>query len=108
MSSNTRKKGGQGERARRHTELETLLSEVSDQVKALRKELKKSKENERPEDGPLLTREEASDFLRVSTRTLDDMAAAGEIQPVHIRGRVLYHRETLEAFIRRCSREGGR
>lgn len=54
----------------------------------------------------LLTREEAAERLRISTRTLDDMEAAGEIQAVRVRGRVLYHPETLEAFIRRCSREG--
>lgn len=56
----------------------------------------------------LLTREETADRLRISVRTLDDMADAGEIQPVRIRGRVLYHPEAVDAFIQRCAGEGGR
>jgi hypothetical protein len=32
------------------------------------------------------------------------MEEAGEIQAVRIRGRVLYHRETLDAYIQRQSR----
>jgi excisionase family DNA binding protein len=64
-----------------------------------------------PDDAPanrLLSREEAADRLRISVRTLDDMEAAGEIQPVRIRGRVLYHPEALEAFIRRNAGGGRR
>lgn len=48
----------------------------------------------------LLTRDEAASHLRISTRTLDTMEAAGEISSVRIRGRVLYHRDALNEFIR--------
>jgi hypothetical protein len=44
--------------------------------------------------------------LGISERTLDDMADRGEIQPVRIRGRVLYAPDTLDAFIRRKAGEG--
>lgn len=56
----------------------------------------------------LLTRQEAADRLRVSTRTLDDLEASGRLQAVRIGRRVLYHPETLDAFIRQQSREGRR
>lgn len=79
--------------------LRSLISEVREEVQALREELV-----EQPSDSQLLTREEAADHLRISVRTLDDMEEAGEIQAVRIRGRVLYHRETLDAYIQRQSR----
>lgn len=79
--------------------LRSLISEVREEVQALREELR-----EQPSDSQLLTREEAADYLRISVRTLDDMEEAGEIQAVRIRGRVLYHRETLDAYIQRQSR----
>lgn len=68
---------------------------------ALREEVQALRHREAP-DGPkaLLTREQAAERLSISTRTLDDMAEAGEIEPVRIRGRVLYHPDTLTAYIR--------
>lgn len=77
------------------SDLRSLVSEVREEVQALREELVGH-----PQQTQLLTREEAADHLRISTRTLDDMEEAGEIQAVRIRGRVLYHRETLDAYIR--------
>ncbi|MCS3632653.1 excisionase family DNA binding protein [Salinibacter ruber] len=76
-----------------------LLSDLRGNLKAVQEALG----DQEPES--LLTRNEAADRLRISTRTLDDMADAGEIQPVRIRGRVLYAPETLKAYIRR--RAGG-
>jgi excisionase family DNA binding protein len=56
----------------------------------------------------LLTRHEAADRLRVSTRTLDDLEASGRLQAIRIGRRVLYHPATLDAFIRQQSREGSK
>lgn len=75
-------------------DLRALISKVREEVQALREELIGHTPTTQ-----LLTRDEAADYLRISTRTLDDMEEAGEIQAVRIRGRVLYHRETLEAYI---------
>lgn len=80
--------------------LRGLITEIREEVKALKEELLGETEKSQ-----LLTREEASGYLRISTRTLDDMEEAGEIQATRIRGRVLYHREILDAFIRRQSRK---
>ncbi|BBO31947.1 helix-turn-helix domain-containing protein [Lacipirellula parvula] len=41
-----------------------------------------------------LTKQEAADFLNVSLRTLDRL----DIAKVKIRGRVLYRRDTLDAW----------
>jgi len=81
------------------SDLRSLLSEIRDDIRALRKELV-----DRPIDPQLLTREEAAEHLRISVRTLDTLEDAGEIGAIRIRGRVLYHRETLDAFLRRRSR----
>lgn len=88
-----------------------LLRELQDRIRTIGEKLDRlhdalqSIPHEKAADR-LLNREEAADRLRISTRTLDDMAAAGEIQPVRIRGRVLYHPDTLDAFIRRHAGEG--
>lgn len=81
------------------SDLRSLISEVREEVQALREELVGHSQKSQ-----LLTREEAADHLRISTRTLDDMEEAGEIQAVRIRGRVLYHKETLDAFIQNQAR----
>lgn len=88
-------------------ELRVLVDGLREEVHALREEVQALRRKESPE-GPdaLLTREEAAERLGISERTLDDMADRGEIQPVRIRGRVLYAPETLEAFIRRKAGEG--
>ena len=88
-------------------ELRALVDGLREDVQALRDEVRALRRREAP-DGPdtLLTREEAAERLCISTRTLDDMAEAGEIQPVRIRGRVLYAPETLQAYIRRRAGEG--
>lgn len=86
-----------------------LVEGLREEVHALREEVQALRRKEAPE-GPeaLLTREEAAERLSISTRTLDDMADRGEIQPVRIRGRVLYSPDTLDAYIRRKARGGGR
>lgn len=76
------------------SDLRSLMSEIREEVQALREELL-----DQPSKTQLLTRQEAADHLRISVRTLDDMEEAGEINAKRIRGRVLYHRETLNAFI---------
>ena len=88
--------------------LRALVDGLREDVQALRNEVQALR-GEAP-DGPdaLLTREEAAERLRISTRTLDDMAEAGEIQPARIRGRVLYSPNTLDSFVRGRARGGGR
>lgn len=78
-----------------------LIDGLRDEVASIREEVRALREEFTP-SGPngLLTREEAAERLRISTSTLDDMADMGEIQPTRIRGRVLYHPETLDAFMR--------
>lgn len=49
----------------------------------------------------LLTRQETADKLRISTSTLDDLRAMDEIKATKIRGRVLYHPDTVEAYVRK-------
>lgn len=88
-------------------ELRALVDGLREDVQALREEVTALRRREAP-DGieALLTREEAAERLGISERTLDDMADAGEIKPVRIRGRVLYAPDTLDAFIRRKAGEG--
>ena len=88
-------------------QLRALVDGLREDVQALREEVQALRRKESPE-GPdaLLPREEAAETLGISVRTLDDLAEAGEIQPVRIRGRVLYAPDTLEAFVRRKAGEG--
>jgi len=88
-------------------ELRALVEGLRKEVHGLREEVQALRRKESP-DGPdaLLTRGEAAERLGISERTLDDMADRGEIQPVRIRGRVLYAPETLQAYIRRRAGEG--
>ena len=88
-------------------ELQDHVRGLREEVQALQDEVTALRRKEAP-DGPnaLLHRKEAAEVLGISVRTLDDMAEAGEIQPVRIRGRVLYAPETLEAYIRRRAGEG--
>lgn len=88
-------------------EIRSLLRGLREEVHALREEVS-SLRGSTAESDALLTREEAADRLRISTRTLDDLEASGRLQAVRIRRRVLYHPAALAAFIRQQSREGGR
>lgn len=47
-----------------------------------------------------LTVAEASELIGVSTGTIYTMARTGEIPSVKVRGRVLFHREKLEQWLR--------
>lgn len=84
-------------------EIRGVIRELRDEVRTYRKDVQKHRSDE---NKSLLTRQEAADRLRISTRTLDDREAAGEVQAIRIGGRVLYHRDALDAYIRRCGREG--
>jgi len=83
-----------------------LLSGLRREVNALREELQTLRGTD--SDDALLTREEAAERLRISTRTLDDLEASGRLQAVRIGRRVLYHPATLDAYVRSCTGEGGR
>ena len=77
-----------------------ILNEVLSELRDLREEVAELRSGGSRQD-QLLTREEAADRLRISTSTLDDMRDMGEIQATKVRGRVLYHPDTIDAFIRR-------
>lgn len=53
----------------------------------------------------LLTRKEAAQFLRVSLRKIDALAAEGEIRPAKLgatsRARVVYDQDELERYVRK-------
>jgi excisionase family DNA binding protein len=90
-------------------ELRDLVEGLREEIQTLRAEVTALRRREAPDcPDALLPREEAAEVLGISVRTLDDMAEAGEIQPVRIRGRVLYAPETLEAYIRRRAGEGSK
>jgi excisionase family DNA binding protein len=82
--------------------------EIRKDLRELRKEVRAVREQVEglngTDDTGLLPRDDAADRLGISTRTLDTLEAAGEIQAVRIRGRVLYHPDTIDAFIRRAAR----
>lgn len=86
-------------------EIRSLLHGLRQEVQAIRKDID-SIRGENDSGDALLTRDEAADRLRISTRTLDDIEASGRLQAVRIGRRVLYHPATLDAFIRRQAGEG--
>lgn len=77
-----------------------ILTELRSELQELREEVAELRSTRRDSD-QLLTRQEAAECLRISTSTLDDMRDLGEIQATKIRGRVLYHPDTVAAYIRR-------
>jgi excisionase family DNA binding protein len=92
--------GGDGSKILTTDDLESLQVEVA----ALRAKIDALS---RTPESPLLNREEASEYLRLSVRTLNTIVAEGELCPIRIRGRVLFHIDTLNAYIRsRAEREG--
>lgn len=50
----------------------------------------------------LLTRLEAAEFLRLSPRKVDQLAASGELPKVKIGACVRFYRDDLEAFVAGC------
>jgi len=87
---------------------ETLYRHLRSLQKDVHSILSKLDQLDGTDPDALLTRQEAADRLRVSTRTLDDLEASGRLQAIRIGRRVLYHPATLDAFIRQQSREGDR
>ena len=83
-------------------DLRQVIHSLHEELKNLRAEITQLTSN--ASSGALLTREEAADQLRVSVRTLDDLEASGRLRAVRIGRRVLYHPDTLDAFIRQQSR----
>ena len=57
---------------------------------------------------PLLTYQEAADYLRVSPATVDRLVRAAEISSVLIRGRRLFRILDLDKYIRDHSIPGGK
>ena len=54
----------------------------------------------------LLTKEEVAERLNVSPRTVDTLAAAGELPKVQVRRCVRFTPGAVDAYIRRQAREG--
>lgn len=53
-----------------------------------------------PERWPgLLSKNEAAEYLGVSPKTIGRMKALGQIRSVSLRGKILYRRSELDAFI---------
>jgi excisionase family DNA binding protein len=52
----------------------------------------------------LLTRKEAAQYLRISTRTLDRLRAAKHLPTVRVRGLVRVRQQELDAFVARSTR----
>jgi excisionase family DNA binding protein len=57
---------------------------------------------------PLMTYQEAAEYLRISLATIDRMVRAGEISSVLIRGRRLFRIADLNDYIRAHSISGGK
>jgi excisionase family DNA binding protein len=57
---------------------------------------------------PLMTYQEAANYLRISLATIDRMVRAGEISSVLIRGRRLFRIRDLDEYIRSHSIPGGK
>lgn len=77
------------------------LLDLRQEIEELREDLgDDDKDPNEDHDPGLLDRDEAADWLGVSTRTLDDLEEAGRISSIRIGRRVLYHPETLQAFVR--------
>jgi excisionase family DNA binding protein len=57
---------------------------------------------------PLMTYQEAAEYLRISLATIDRMVRAGEISSVLIRGRRLFRITDLNDYIRAHSISGGK
>jgi len=89
------------------TEIRELIAALRADVRDLREEVQALR-SDSPKDGEsaLLTRQETADRLGISTRLLDDLADQGEIEPVRIKGRVLYEPEEVAGFVRSRAGEG--
>lgn len=81
-----------------HEEIRALHDRLDEVMRLLQ-------QDDTGEDDTLLTRKQAANRLSVSMRTLDTLEADGEIRAIRIRGRVLYHPDALDAFIRQCARQ---
>ena len=57
---------------------------------------------------PLMTYQEAAEYLRISLATIDRMVRAGEISSVLIRGRRLFRIADLNDYIRAHSISGSK
>jgi excisionase family DNA binding protein len=89
-------------------EIRDVLSCLRDEVREVREQVQSLlTERSVDRDKSLLSREEAAERLGISTRLLDDLADQGEIDPVRIRGRVLYRPDTLHAYVRQDAEEDG-
>lgn len=49
----------------------------------------------------LLFRNEASKYLRCSTRTIDRLRRRGELKWFKLKGRIVLRKESIEAYIKR-------
>jgi len=97
MQSNRSRSSGQDQPA--DANLRDQIQSLLGKVNSLEEKIEQLDE-EKDLSHHLLTRHEAADRLRVSTRKLDDLEASGRLQAIRIGRRVLYHPDTLEAFVR--------
>ena len=58
-----------------------------------------------PIESPVLDFRQAAKYLRISVRKLDELQAAGEVRPIRIGRKRLFHRDQLDALLRRAASE---
>lgn len=56
---------------------------------------------------PMLTVNEAAAYMRVSRRTVERLIARGELRPLHVGDRYRFHREAIDAYVSRNTRDDG-
>lgn len=82
------------------SELEENLPELPQLVReAVREELQSARKQ--PDGGPLLSKQEVADWLGVSPRTVDTLAADGELKKIYVGGSVRFSPGAVKAYIRR-------
>jgi excisionase family DNA binding protein len=72
-------------------------------VKGSQQEVMLRTMNTIPTEAAYLTRSEAADYLRLSTRTVDQLIARQELKAFHPGRKWLFRREDLDTFVERYS-----
>jgi len=80
-----------------------LLTELVGEVKALRVAV----EANRPMGEGALTRERAARYLGISTRQLDKLASDGDVPRTRVRGKTVFQRKNLDAYLDNCTEMSG-
>ncbi|MBP0903557.1 helix-turn-helix domain-containing protein [Mariniflexile gromovii] len=78
----------------------TFPESLTDEIKALKNELKEIKDNFKPKEQSIyLSRKEVSTMLKIDVSSCHNWTKKGILQAYQIGGRVYYKREEVEAAI---------